>query len=162
MTEPTTLNAAPAFDPAFVQAITALFEQRIPFNRLLGLRLTELAPDAVCARIEMRPELIGNYAHNRIHGGVISAGLDTVGGVAVLAAVAARHIGAPLAQQLEHFARISTVDLRIDYLRPGVGSVFMLRGNVLRLGRRLANTRMEFLDADRRLLAAGSGVYVVA
>ena len=38
----------------------------------------------------MRPELIGHYSHNRMHGGVISAALDAMGGLAVMAAIGSR------------------------------------------------------------------------
>ncbi len=151
-----------ALSPAFIAAATEIFEQRIAFNRLLGLQLTELTPEHVAATIEMRPELIGNFKRDMLHGGVISAGLDTMGGLAVLGALAARHAEASAQTQLEQFERIGTVDLRIDYLRPSIGTRFELRGNVLRLGRRLANTRMEFLDANGRLLAVGAGVFTVA
>lgn len=162
MTSASSENEASALSPAFVEAATEIFEQRIPFNRLLGLRLTTLTPKRVTATIDMRPELIGNFKRHMLHGGVISAGLDTMGGLAVLAAVGARHADESVQTQLDHFERIGTVDLRIDYLRPSIGTRFELRGNVLRLGRRLANTRMEFLDADGRLLAVGAGVFTVA
>ncbi len=164
MTTPTGTDddGATGLSPAFIAAATEIFEQRVAFNRLLGLRLTSLTPDRVTATIDMRPELIGNFKRHMLHGGVISAGLDTMGGLAVLAAAGARHAQDSVPAQLEHFERIGTVDLRIDYLRPGIGTRFELRGHVLRLGRRLANTRMEFLDADGRLLAVGAGVFTVA
>jgi acyl-coenzyme A thioesterase PaaI-like protein len=49
---------------------------------VLGLKITSLAPDRVTGRIDMRRELIGHYSHNRVHGGVISATLDAMGGLA--------------------------------------------------------------------------------
>ena len=48
------------------------------------------------------------------------------------------------AQRLHRFARLGTIDLRVDYPRPGIGEHFDLRAEVLRLGSRVANTRMEF------------------
>ncbi|MEO8249949.1 MAG: thioesterase family protein [Burkholderiales bacterium] len=155
-------SAPPTFEPAFIAGITAIFEERIPFNRLLGLRLDRIESDSITAHIEMRPELIGNYEHHRLHGGVISATLDTVGGLAVLAGVAARHGNEPPEQQLMRFGRIGTVDLRVDYLRQGIGARFEVRANVLRLGSRLASTRMEFLGEAGELVAAGAGTYIVS
>ncbi len=162
MTPAGTGDGSAALSPAFIEAATEIFEQRIPFNRLLGLRLTSLTPERVTATIDMRPDLIGNFERHMLHGGVISAGLDTMGGLAVLAAVGARHADGSVQAQLDHFERIGTVDLRVDYLRPSIGTRFELRGQVLRLGRRLANTRMEFLDEGGRLLAAGTAAYTVA
>ena len=51
-----------------------------------------MAPERVVGRIDMKPELVGHFAYNRIHGGVISAGLDAMGGLAVMAAIGARHM----------------------------------------------------------------------
>ena len=55
-----------------------------------------------------------------------------------------------------------TIDLRVDYLRPGVGEYFDLHANVMRLGSRVASTRMEFRGADGKLLSTGAGVYIMA
>ena len=151
-----------AFEPEFVDGLKAIFEDRIPFNRVLGLRLIEVEPGRVSARIDMRPELIGNYVHRRLHGGAISAGLDTVGGLAVLAAGAAHHMDKTPAQRLTLFGGIGTIDLRVDYLRPAVGDSFELHAEVMRLGRRIGSTRMEFLGEGGKLLAAGTGAYVVS
>ena len=150
------------FEPEFIAGLTAIFEEKISFNRVLGLRVTLLQPERVAARIDMKPELVGHYAHNRLHGGVISAGLDSVGGLAVMAAIGARHMSESPAQRLQRFGKLSTIDLRVDYLRPGISEHFELRAQVLRLGSRVASTRMEFLGADGKLLASGAAAYIVS
>ncbi len=150
------------FEPDFVAGLTQLFEHRIAFNQVLGLQITQLAPDRVAARIGMRPELVGHYSHNRIHGGVISAGLDAMGGLAVMCAIGARHLDEPVDQRLQRFGKLGTIDLRVDYLRPGVGDSFVLRAEVMRLGSRVASTRMEFLGADGKLLSTGAAAYIVS
>ena len=151
-----------AFEPEFLTGIKTLWEEKIVFNQMLGLQLAEVLPSHVTARITMRRELIGHYAHNRIHGGVISAALDAMGGVAVMAAIGARHMDESPTQRLQRFGKLGTIDLRIDYLRPGVGEWFALRGEVLRLGSRVANTRMEFSGSDGKLLATGAAAYIVS
>ena len=154
--------AAIVFEPEFLAGLTTIFEEKIVFNQLLGLKVTSIAPQQVVARIDMRPELVGHYAYNRIHGGVISAGLDAMGGLAVMAAIGAKHMSEPPEQRLHRFAKLGTIDLRIDYLRPGVGDHFILKAEVLRLGSRVASTRMAFLGADGKLLSVGSGAYIVS
>ena len=153
---------AGAFEPEFVAGLRQLFEERIPFNAVLGLRIDALAGDGVSGRIEMRPELIGHYTHQRLHGGVISATLDAMAGLAVLAAIGARHMDDPIEARLARFGRLGTIDLRIDYLRPATGPHFVATAQVLRLGSRLASTRMEFLDAKGVLLCTGAAAYIVA
>lgn len=154
--------AAIVFEPEFLAGLTTIFEEKIVFNQLLGLKVTSIAPQQVVARIDMRPELVGHYAYNRIHGGVISAGLDAMGGLAVMAAIGAKHMSEPPEQRLHRFAKLGTIDLRIDYLRPGIGEHFTIHAEVMRLGSRVASTRMEFRGPDGKLLSTGSGAYIVS
>jgi uncharacterized protein (TIGR00369 family) len=155
-------TVAVAFEPAFVQGLTTIFEESIVFNRTLGLKITSITPQGVSCSIAMRHELVGHPSYNRIHGGVISAGLDALGGIAVLAAIGARHMDEPIEARLHRFSKLGTIDLRIDYLRPGIGDHFTLRAEVLRLGSRVASTRMEFLGADGKLLSTGAAAYIIS
>lgn len=150
------------FEDAFVAGLKHIFEEKIVFNQVLGLKITSLTPDRVTARMDMQHALVGHYAHNRIHGGAISAGLDAVGGLAVMAAIGARHLDEEPLQRLHRFAKLGTIDLRVDYLRPGISAYFELRAEVLRLGSRVASTRMEFLGADGKLLSTGAAAYIVS
>jgi len=156
-----TLTAAD-FEPEFVAGLTKIFDEMIAFNRVLGLKITSLSADRATGRIHMRPELIGHFVANRLHGGVISAGLDAMGGVAVMAAIGARHMDEAPVQRLNRFGKLGTIDLRIDYLRPATADHFDLQASVLRLGSRVATARMEFLAADGTLLATGAAAYIVS
>ena len=153
---------ATGFEPEFIAALKDIFEDKIAFNRVLGLQITQIVPERVTARIAMKPELIGHFGHQRIHGGVISAGLDAMGGLAVMAAIGARHMDEAPLQRLQRFGKLGTIDLRVDYLRPGIGEHFELRAEVLRLGSRVASTRMEFLDAEGKLLSSAAAAYIVS
>jgi uncharacterized protein (TIGR00369 family) len=150
------------FENEFIAGLREIFEEKITFNKVLGLKITSLKPERVAGRIEMKKDLVGHYAFNRIHGGVISAGLDAMGGLAVMAAIGARHMDEPPLQRLNRFAKLGTIDLRVDYLRPGISEHFELHAEVLRLGSRVASTRMEFFGADGKLMSAASGAYIVS
>ena len=156
------MTSCSVFEPEFITKLALIFEERISFNRLLGLRLDTIEADAVTAHIGMRPELIGHYTHQRLHGGVISAALDAMGGLAVMAAIGARHMGEAVDARLARFSKLGTIDLRIDYLRPATGERFDLAACVLRLGSRVANTRMECFDARGTLCATGAAAYIVS
>ena len=156
------MSASSLFDPAFVTQLCALFEQRIRFNQLLGLRIDSLEAERVSAHIVTRPELIGHFTHQRLHGGVISATLDAVGGLAVMAAIGARHLDEPVEARLARFGKLGTIDLRVDYLRPATGPQFAVHATVLRLGSRVASTRMEFFDSQGKLLSTGAAAYIVS
>jgi uncharacterized protein (TIGR00369 family) len=157
----TPARAAP-FEAEFIAALRTLFEERIAFNRVIGLRIGQVAAERVDGHLEMRPELIGHYTHQRLHGGVISAALDAMAGLAIMAAIGARHMDEKPIERMQRFAKLGTIDLRIDYLRPATGERFALSGEVLRLGSRVATTRMAFLDAAGQLLATGSAAYIVS
>ena len=150
------------FEPEFVDGLRDLFERKVVFNSVLGLKIVSLGPERVSATLAMRPELVGHFGQHRIHGGVISAGLDTMGGLAVMAAIGARHMDESPLQRLHRFAKLGTIDLRVDYLRPGIGDAFELRAEVMRLGSRVASTGMEFLGADGKLLSTGAAAYIVS
>lgn len=150
------------FEAEFVAGLKKVFEEMIVFNQLLGLKITSLKPERVTARIDMRNDLVGHFSYNRIHGGVISAGLDAMGGLAVMAAIGARHMHESPQQRLQRFSKLGTIDLRVDYLRPGIGEWFELRAEVMRLGSRVASTRMEFLGSDGKLLSTAAAAYIVS
>lgn len=150
------------FEPEFVEALTDVFERQIAFNQVIGLEIVRIAPAGVEARIGMKPELVGHFAYNRVHGGVISAALDAMAGLAVMAAIGARHMDEPPARRLQRFAKLGTIDLRIDYLRPAIGTYFKQKAQVLRLGSRVATVRMEFLSAQDELLSVGTASYIVS
>ena len=150
------------FEPEFLAGLRDIFEKRIAFNQTIGLKIREITPTLVHGHIVMRHELIGHEAYQRIHGGVISAGLDSMGGLAVMAAIAARHMDDTPFERLHRFARLGTIDLRVDYMRPGIGNEFLLTAKVIRLGSRVANTQMEFLSIDGELLSTGTAAYIVS
>jgi uncharacterized protein (TIGR00369 family) len=156
------MTSSTLFEPEFVTKLALIFEQRISFNRTLGLRVDTLEAELVTAHIDMRPELIGHYSHQRLHGGVISATLDAMGGLAVMAAIGARHMDDAVDARLARFAKLGTIDLRVDYLRPATGPRFSATAQVMRLGSRVASTRMEFADAQGKLLSTGAAAYMVA
>ena len=134
------------------------FEQIIPFNRVLGLRIDSLDFKAPRLRFDMRPELVGNPVRQILHGGVISATLDVVGGLAIALASITRKAEATSAR---HFPDIGTIDLRIDYLRPGRGHYFVATGRVVRLGGRVAVAHMELVNDTDEQIATGSAAYIL-
>ncbi len=150
------------FEPRFVEMLRDLFESRIAFNRVLGLTITSFNPERAQAKIMMREDLLGHFAHSRLHGGVISATLDAMGGLAVMLAIGSRHMDDPVDTRLHRFAKLGTIDLRVDFLRPAIGAAFHASAEVMRLGSRVASTRMDFRDEDGELLSTGAAAYIVS
>jgi uncharacterized protein (TIGR00369 family) len=133
-------------------------EDLIPFNRYLGIHAESIDDKGAVVHLDMRDELIGNFQHGILHGGVISATLDVVGGMAAMATAVLREDS--LEGSMLHLRPTSTIDLRVDYLRPGAGRRFTARGYTLRAGSRVAVTRMELRNEADELLAVGTGTYI--
>ena len=146
----------------YLKGFRQIFEEKIVFNKTLGLKLLKISPEGVEARLDMKPELVGHYAYNRVHGGVISAVLDAIGSAAVMACLAAKHMKESPTERLERFAKLGTIDLRVDYLRPGIGDRFLVHTEAVRVGARVSNARMEFRSADGKLLSTGTAAYLTS
>jgi uncharacterized protein (TIGR00369 family) len=136
--------------------------EKIPFNKVLGLAVESLELDRPSVKLTMREELIGNFIRGSLHGGVISSTLDFMGGLVAFLGVLKTLAGLPAPEMAARFAKIGTIDLRIDYLRPGLGRHFVATGYVLRAGKKVAVTRMELHNERRDLIAVGTGAYMIA
>jgi uncharacterized protein (TIGR00369 family) len=139
-----------------------LFEHRLAFNEVIGFRVDSFDPSSPRLAFDMRPELIGHYLHGRLHGGVISTALDTVGGFAVVVGIAEKFCGDSAIEVAHRFGRVGTVDLRVDYLRQGLGKHFTASGRITRLGGRIASIQMTLENEAGVLIATGAGSYVIS
>jgi uncharacterized protein (TIGR00369 family) len=100
--------------------------------------------------VPFRDGLVGDPVRPALHGGVISALLDTAGGAAVWTCIGRED-------------RCSTIDLRVDYMLPGRLATVRALAEVKRLGNRVGVTTMRLYHPDRpdETVAEGKGVYSV-
>jgi uncharacterized protein (TIGR00369 family) len=145
----------------FFAMLCEMYEQRIPFNKVLGFRIESLETDPVRVRFDMRHDLVGNYTRGVLHGGVISSVLDATGGISASLGMVRALKGKSLQEIETRLGRIGTIDLRVDYLRPGQGEFFIATSSIMRAGRRASVTRMEMHNDSGMLIAVGTGTYVV-
>ena len=136
-------------------------EAQITFNKILGLQVASLEMDSVCLKIEMKDELIGNPMRGILHGGVISSVLDVTGGMTAAMGVLKELAGRPLEEIGKRLLKVGTIDLRIDFLRPGKGQYFMATGSIMRTGQKVAVVRMQLHNDQDLLIAVGTGTYTV-
>jgi uncharacterized protein (TIGR00369 family) len=149
-------------DEKLFSAIKDIFNEKIPFNKILGLSVESLQFDRVMVKFKMNDGLIGNYMRATLHGGVISSVIDVTGGLSAFMGIQQKMAGKSLEAKLEKFSRLGTIDLRVDYLRPGLGKWFTSTGYNLRTGNRVVVTRIEVHNDANDLIAVGTGSYVVA
>jgi uncharacterized protein (TIGR00369 family) len=142
-----------------LQKLSHVFTE-IPFNRLLGLKLDKIDQEGVVMSFSMKDELIGNYLHGILHGGVISSVLDMAGGVAVMAELVQKRIDQTFEEIAAALGKASTVNLHIDYIRPGKGMSFIAKASVVHAGNKISFARMELYNQDSLLIASGTGTYL--
>ncbi|MDB4222857.1 thioesterase family protein [Granulosicoccus sp.] len=145
-----------------IEAITTLFEHKISFNEFVGFKIARLDPQPVLINFDMRPELVGHFLYGRLHGGVISSVLDVAGGLAVMMGIANFHAHESCDEIMQRFAPLSTIDMRVDYLRQGIGQTFTADASIVRLGRRVAVCSMRLSNEENTLIATGSATYMVS
>jgi len=124
------VSAEPSIDPKFAQLVRFM-EEQIPFNKLLGVRIELLRAGECVLRIPWIDALIGDPSRPAVHGGVISMLADTAGGAACFSMLGNSR------------DRLSTVDMRVDYLRPGPSLDLLCHARTIRMGNRVAVARME-------------------
>jgi len=127
------------------EQIQAAFDAS-PFLGFLGLKVVALDHEAGTLTVSMlmRPELERRLGSGQFHGGPLAAFIDSVGDYAIGMAVGG---GVP------------TINLRIDYLRPAVGSVLTGTARVRRAGRTVALVDVDVYDEKQALVAVGRGTY---
>lgn len=128
------------------QLVKYTFEEGIPMHKFLGLKILLLEKNFVRIEVPFREELVGDFRNNRLHGGVIATVMDSVGGV----------IGVMNFTSMED--KISTIDLRVDYLRGAKPETIIVEGKTIRFGNRILVARMKAFQNDK-LIAEGKGVY---
>lgn len=138
MTEPTPERLS-------VEQVQAIFDAS-PFLGFLQLRAVALDHDAgtLTVTMPMRPELERRIGTAQFHGGPIAAFIDIVGDFAVGMTVGG---GVP------------TINLRIDYLKPAVGTLLTGIARVRRMGRTVALVDVDVRDEKQSLIAVGRGTY---
>lgn len=148
------------YDELF-KLLAEFYENMMPFNKLIGIKMETLTLDTAVVKIAMKDELVGNSHKHILHGGVIAAALDFTGGVIAQLSVIKKMKHATPEELTKRLTRMGTIDMRVDYIRPGKGEYFTVTGELLRLGNKVAVVRSVFHNDDDTLIAAGTGTYLV-
>jgi len=144
-----------------IDLIRYLFDNMIPFTQQIGMQLGDISEDQVTITFDNQPHLVGNPIYQILHGGVISSVMDQAGGVM---AMVSRLQGESItsSDDFRDLTRnLGTIDIRVDYLRPGKGENFYCNAMILRRGNKIAVTRMELYNQDDVLIATGTATYLV-
>lgn len=137
------------WSPKVLESVRAFMGEQVAFNRLLGIEVTDLREGFARMEIPFRPELIGDPFRPALHGGVLSALIDACGGAAAFTLVVPPD-------------KVSTIDIRVDYLRPGEMRRLACESTVTRMGNRVASVDSRVFHSDGGdIIATGKAVYSV-
>jgi uncharacterized protein (TIGR00369 family) len=129
----------------------------VPYLRFLGLRL-ERQGGALRAVLPFQPMLIGNPMLPALHGGVTAAFLE----VTAIVGLVWQGMAEGAAPEQLRGALPKTIDLTVDYLRPGAARDSFAEARIVRSGRRYASVHVEAWQEDRaRLFAQGTGHFLM-
>lgn len=132
-----------------LEAIRHFMTHEVPFNRFLEIQITQLEQGEASMSIPYKEHLLGDSSRPALHGGVISSLIDVVGGTALLTTV-------------DKGDRLSTLDLRVDYLRPAGKAELTAKASVLRVGKRAGVVQIRVTSGDDKVhVAEGTGVYQI-
>ena len=117
-----------------------------PFSAFLGLTVVaaDAAREEITIRAPFRPELERGAGTGQWHGGPIASVIDTVGDFALIMLIGR---GLP------------TINFRVDYLRPAIGTDLIVTARVRRNGRSVGVSDVDVFDERGTLLAIGRASY---
>lgn len=118
------------------------------YHRWLGLHLLDVEPGRVVIALPYREEFLADVDGNYVHGGILATLADVAADFALISRLG---------------YAVSTIDLRLDYLRPATpGQELRAEGTVVRCGRSLGVADASVTAESGRRLVAGRGVYSTA
>ncbi len=146
-----------------LEKIREYYLQMLPFNKVLGIGIDLLDYESgkAVTRFAMAPDLIGNSTVGILHGGVISAVLDLTGGLSALISCARFHEGKSMETIEKKLTASATIDMRVDYLRPGKGETFFCNSRIIRAGSRIVVSKMDLLNEQDVRIATGTATYLI-
>lgn len=139
--------------------LKSVYQDKMPFNRHIGLKIDRLTPDETIIRLEMNSNLVGNYSKNVLHGGVLSSLIDVTGGLMASVEVLKKLEGATPDEIAKKLGGMATIDMRVDFLRPGRGEYFLAKGKLIRCGASIALVQTDVFSDSDSLIATGIANY---
>ncbi len=155
------MSATPLDQDAARRLIGEIFVYDMPFNRALGLTLDRLEPDYAELSFVNQLQLVGNVAQKILHGGVIASVLDVAAGLVCVGSALTRQPTITEEELRQRLSRMGTIDLRVDYLRPGRGERFIATSSLLRGGNKVAVARVELHNDTGLYIASATATYLV-
>ncbi len=146
-----------------IDRIKEYYLELLPFNKVLGIEIISLdyeTGEAVTC-FDMKHDLIGNSAHGILHGGVTASVIDLTGGLSALVSCARFNLDEPVEVIEKKLTSSATIDMRVDYLRPGRGKRFTCTSRLIRAGSRIVVSKIDLENEKQITIATGTASYLI-
>ncbi len=137
-------------DDATLEQVGRTIAEIVPHNRALGISVVKLGRK-VTLKLPWNERLIGNPDRRVLHGGAVTTLMDATCGTAVVFA-------------LREPVPVATLDLRIDYLKPGVPERDVhAEAHCFKVARSVAFVRCEAFHpgSEKDPVAVANGTFII-
>jgi len=132
-----------------LEILKHVIENEMPANKLLRLKILDLEEGFTKIHIPFRDEFIGDFIQHRWHGGIQASIADTAGGIAAMTTTIA------IAE------KVSTIDMRIDYLHGSEPKDFYAEAEVIKNGKRIVKVDVKLYHQKENVIAIARCVFSV-
>ena len=132
--------------PRFKEAILDWMKTRNPFWALLGIEIVEIRKGWAKLRIPIEEKLTN--AIGLVHGGAIFSAADSA-------------VGMALAGMINRNENISTLEMKINYMKPAKSGELIAEAKIIHKGNQTAVGEVEVRDEEQNLISKGLATYAI-
>ncbi len=132
--------------PRFKAAILDWMKTRNPFWTLLGMELVEIRKGWAKVRLPIEEKLTN--AIGLVHGGAIFSSADSA-------------VGMALVGMIDRNENISTLEMKINYMKPVKGGEIIAEAKIIHRGTQTAVGDVEVRDEEQILISKGLATYAI-
>ncbi len=141
-----------ARDPEKLKQKLFDFAKDFPFFKHMGFELIDFGPQWAKAKITLKDEL--RNPNGVMHGGVVATLMD--------AAITQSMLTTDIYQEVRDTrGQMTTVDLRVKYLRPLTKGTATCEAEITHLGRRIAHASATVKNDDGKVVATGDSILII-
>lgn len=127
-------------EPKF-KILQRIFEDEMPANKLLGLKILKLKNGFTKIHIPFQEDFIGDYIQKRWHGGIQASIADNAGSIAAMTTLSALN------------EKISTIDIRIDFLHGSEPKDIFAEAEIIKNGKRIVKADIKLYHDNDKIIA---------
>ena len=141
--------------------ILDIWDNHVPFHKVINQKVIKLDTDSCEIGLTKTQDLVIDNVTKRLHGGVIASILDNTGALLAIINFIEYFESKDRNYIIKQSEKAGTLDLNIQYLRPGIGEKFLCIGSVVRRSKRLVVAKMELKNQTGNMVAMATGKYMI-